>query len=1066
MIDPADQMRPAIDIEDYRRHFRSARFAAIDPTQLNSVLGPGFYGAFEFAAVGMVVVDLEGRCMAANMELCKILQCSESDVLGEGFHAFTHPDDIPENLRLGEQLLSGQIPSFRYEKRYIQKTGSVIWVLLSASLVRDADGKPVCVISQIQDIDNLKRAQADLRESEERYRGIVEDQTELISRFRIDGILTYVNDAYCHYYGRARNELLGHSLLEHLPENMRASLLEHFKELAFTAGSSRNEHQTIAAGGVMRWLEWTNRALRDGQSVVTTIQGVGRDITERKAAEAAERAQHDLAEALRDSAAALNSTLNVERVLDRILANADRVAPHDASNVMLIDRETNEVYVVRQRGYTERGQEEWIKQLRLSLDVNSDFLHMAQSGQPLVIADITKHPTWITLPGSSWLRSYAAAPITIRGQTIGFLNFDSATPGFFNEAHINRLRAFADQAGVAIENARLFESSRHKEAHMTQLHEAGMALAQADSVAALYQLIVRWACTLVDTHLSALTLYDGASHLIVVAQVGFEDDAIGARIALGKGLAGRVAQAREPAQTQNYADFGDRLPYYRDHGLTSVAIIPLIWQDRLIGTIGVGDAGKVVFDEDDMHMLGLYASLIAAAIDQRRATEELEAREAEAQALSVRVLHAQEEERLRIAAQLHDAIGFRLVELEKTTEAAIASMGLDPPNARRMLDALELLRETQTITQRLSVDLSTRALAELGLSAAVRQYIDRLKTITSSNIYLQVAGRVKRLPATVETVAYRGLQEAIINALRHAHANKINIRMHFGAKQLRMTIDDNGRGFDSESWRGATKGTSLGLPELRRQVESLQGDFALRSAAGLGTRIEFGLPFQPVDQQPPGVKTRVVLADHQEVTRNGLRMLLAQSDDFTCVGEAGDGLTAIHQVELHHPDLVVMDIDLPNLSGAEVVHQITKRFPAVIVLILAAGGNEILLQSAFKEGARGYLLKTDPGQEIIKGLRLARDGDISISPALMDAWGRLQSKHPLGDPLQSLTLREREVLELIVAGNTNRKIGLRLGISFRTVEVHRKKVMTKLGARSLAQLMKSINGKLDNGSTD
>ncbi len=1046
----------------------------ISRAKIEEVLGAGFYNAFEYAAVGMAVVDLNGRCRAANHVLCSMLQCDSSELLGEGFQRFTHPDDIAGNIQLGLQLISGQIPFFQYEKRYLRKDGHPIWVLLNASLVRDLDGAPFCVISQLQDIDHLKQTEAALRESEERYRGIVEDQSELICRFHIDGTLTFVNDAYCRFFNQARDELVGSNLALQLPESQAIELMVHFEQLAATGGFSRGENQSFAADGSIRWLEWTNRVLRDEQGTVTGIQSVGRDITERKLAETAELEQRRLSEALRDSAAALNSTLDFEGVLDRILANVDRVVPHDASSVMLIDNLTYEAYIVRQRGYSERGLSEWIKQQRMRIDDHPDFIHMIETSLPLVISDVKNHPTWVTWDGSSWIRSYAAAPITIKGQTIGFLNFDSATPGFFNEGHVKRLHVFADQTAVAIENARLFDASRHKEALLTRLYEAGMALASANTMATLYELIVQWACDLVNVKLSGLTLYDGNSHLIVVAAIGFGAEIIGSRIALGEGLSGKVAQWHKPLQTRDYANLEGQIPFYLNRGLTSIAAMPLIWQDRLIGTISVGDTARVTFDSDDMHMLGLYASLIASAIDQRRALAELEAREAEAQALSVRVLHAQEKERQRIASQLHDTIGSKLVELQKNTESLLTSLGSNQPNTYRMrmeangqvaestlLNSLELLRETQSLTQTLSIDLSARALAELGLSATTRQYIERLNHNSNCPINLHVAGTVKRLPTNVETIAYRGLQESVINALQHADATKINIRLHFGVKQLRLSIEDNGRGFDNESNRGAPKGTMLGLPELRRQVESLQGEFSLNSAPGQGTRIEIALPFEALPQQRASIKTRVVLVDPQEVMRNGLRMLLTQNGEFACVSEASDGLQGIHLVELHRPDIVMMDINLPYLSGQEVLHQISIRMPHLKVLILATEGNEVLMQSVFNAGARGFLLKTDSGKEILKGLQLVRDGGVCISSSLMDAWHRVEANAAFDDPLKALSIREREVLELIVAGSTNRTTGLRLGISFRTVEVHRKKIMSKLGVKSLAQLLQLVNGKLD-----
>ena len=192
---------------------------------------------------------------------------------------------------------------------------------------------------------------------------------------------------------------------------------------------------------------------------------------------------------------------------------------------------------------------------------------------------------------------------------------------------------------------------------------------------------------------------------------------------------------------------------------------------------------------------------------------------------------------------------------------------------------------------------------------------------------------------------------------------------------------------------------------------------------------------------------------------------LVEGEGFRVMGHE-DSPEAVQFAQQFQPDIVIVDIDLPNISGAEVAHQISKRFPQVYILILASKGDEALLRSAFNAGVRGYLLKSDQGQVILKGLRLVRDGEICVSPALMELWHEMQSNLSAGDPLQALTLREREVFQLILAGNTNRKIGEQLGISYRTVEVHRRNTMAKLKVRSLAQLMQYATGKLDDKTAD
>jgi PAS domain S-box-containing protein len=181
-----------------------------------------------------------------------------------------------------------------------------------------------------------------------------------------------------------------------------------------------------------------------------------RDVTARVRAEAAERQQRALAEGLRSSLAALTSTLSLDEVLDRILELTATVVAHDTGNFMLIS--DGWAFVQRTRGYSGCALDELVSQLRFEVRTTANLRRMVESHQPLAIADTAKDPDWVAVPGIEWLRSHAAAPIVSKGEVIGFLNLDSTQPGFFTQSHAQALQSFADQAGIAIENARLYAS--------------------------------------------------------------------------------------------------------------------------------------------------------------------------------------------------------------------------------------------------------------------------------------------------------------------------------------------------------------------------------------------------------------------------------------------------------------------------------------------------------------------------------------------------------------------------------------------------------------------------------
>ena len=177
----------------------------------------------------------------------------------------------------------------RFTKRYLHKNGAVVWADVGTSLRRDEAGRPLYFITAVNDITERKQAEATLHASEERYHAVVELQTELIDRWRPDGTLTFVNDAYCRYYGQPREALIGRKWMDVVAEEDRERVKEHTGHLV-TCLSPANpmmteEHQEIGMDGSICWQQWTDQALFDEQGHLVEFQSVGRDITERKRAE-------------------------------------------------------------------------------------------------------------------------------------------------------------------------------------------------------------------------------------------------------------------------------------------------------------------------------------------------------------------------------------------------------------------------------------------------------------------------------------------------------------------------------------------------------------------------------------------------------------------------------------------------------------------------------------------------------------------------------------------------------------------------------------------------------------
>ena len=204
---------------------------------------------------------------------------------------------------------------------------------------------------------------------------------------------------------------------------------------------------------------------------------------------------------------------------------------------------------------------------------------------------------------------------------------------------------------------------------------------------------------------------------------------------------------------------------------------------------------------------------------------------------------------------------------------------------------------------------------------------------------------------------------------------------------------------------------------------------------------------------------RILLADDHEVVRRGLRALLETHPGWEVCGEAADGRAAVELAQKLSPDIVVMDIGMPQLNGFEATRQILERMRGIEVLVLSMHDSEQLVREVIGAGARGYVLKSDAGRDLVAAVEalLRRESFFSPSVAssmraadLKAAGPKRQSLRPNG----GLTRREREVLQLLAEGRANKAVGKLLGISVKTAETHRARIMRKLGMKSLAELVR------------
>jgi DNA-binding NarL/FixJ family response regulator len=222
--------------------------------------------------------------------------------------------------------------------------------------------------------------------------------------------------------------------------------------------------------------------------------------------------------------------------------------------------------------------------------------------------------------------------------------------------------------------------------------------------------------------------------------------------------------------------------------------------------------------------------------------------------------------------------------------------------------------------------------------------------------------------------------------------------------------------------------------------------------------VRISVPSSLLVKEKPMEKYRILLADDHILVRSGLARIVGDKPGLTVIGEADDGLHLLQLLKTTTPDLIILDISMPNLRGIEAIREIKTLSPKVKILILTMHKEREYLHQAISAGANGYLLKEDVHSELFNAIERVRGGKTYISPFFSDEssaeWVRMWRGKGKLPSLEPLTTREKEVLKLIAEGKSAKEVGDLLTISMRTVERHRANIMTKLNVKKTVELVK------------
>lgn len=459
---------------------------------------------------------------------------------------------------------------------------------------------------------------------------------------------------------------------------------------------------------------------------------------------------------------------------------------------------------------------------------------VASTGTPALVPDVTREPRYVWMQGSL-TRSELIVPITVKGRTIGVLDAQSELMDDFDQTDMELLQVIASQAGVAIENARLFaETQRHlketerRAAKLAIINSLQQGLASKLDVQSIYELVGEKFRDIFGAQVVMVSSYDPKTDTVehcYCIERGKRVHAEGARPP--GGFRAQVIRTRRPLLVNaNVAEEAARLGQPTLPGTDTPKSwlgAPMLTGDQVIGVLSVQNLDEEnAFDESDVSFLQMFAASISIALENARLYEQ-------AQRLAVL------EERQRLARELHDSVTQSLYGINLYAEAAVGQMTLGQTGqALQYLNDIQATAQESLAEMRLLIfELRPPILEREGLVAALQNRLYSVEHRAGLKVNME-NNLEERLPPALEEGLYRIAHEALNNTLKHSHAKNVTIQIQQDEETLIMEIADDGVGFDPES---ARREGCLGLFSMQERARALGGHLSVAGGPGSGTRI-------------------------------------------------------------------------------------------------------------------------------------------------------------------------------------------------------------------------------------
>ncbi|MBU5220535.1 hybrid sensor histidine kinase/response regulator transcription factor [Bacillus albus] len=399
------------------------------------------------------------------------------------------------------------------------------------------------------------------------------------------------------------------------------------------------------------------------------------------------------------------------------------------------------------------------------------------------------------------------------------------------------------------------------------------------------------------------------------------------------------------------------------------------------------------------------------------------------------------EERDRLSKDLHDTMGHSYTSIIMGMETL--RMELKSKEGEQQLDSLLQLARNSMEEVRLYLHQLDLSQESLPLATTLQQLTEEFKKHAKVNVRTRIIGEEYMVSKQSKMTLYRSLQESLTNAVRHGHSTEIIVSLHFEPQQIRLDVQDNGCGV--EEWKDG-----FGLTAMKERVSQSQGRVIVYSQKGEGTLISCVLPKQV---QLSNEQIRLCIVDDHSFIRESLHTILGGLEDLQVVGMAEGGERALELCERLKPDVVLMDLEMPNLDGIHATKMIKKKWPDIRVLILSTFQNTERAKEIIRNGADGYVLKSIDSRELAESIRLVYRGGTMITHDLFHRMWEENEETGLFEARSDgkeygLTKRELEILELLSQGSRYKTIASTLYLSNGTVRNYASNLYEKLGVKN------------------